>query len=604
MTTKELKQKYVEYFEKNGHSIIAGASLMPENDPTALFTTAGMHPLVPYLLGESHPAGKRVTSVQKCIRTGDIDDVGDAWHLTFFEMLGNWSLGDYGKKEAVKLSFDFLTKELGIPLEKLAFTVFAGDALVLKDEESAEAWQSLGVSQDRIAYLGREDNWWGPAGQTGPCGPDTEMFFWASEEESPLLFDPSDKRWVEIWNDVFMIYNKQADGTYAELEQKNVDTGMGVERTVAILNGKSSVYEIDPLFTIMAQITALFQAEPQELEPEEIKPVRIIADHLRAAVFILADNIAPSNVEHGYVLRRLIRRAIRYGRQLGIKDPFTDKVAEAVIDLMGGFYKDLREKRDFIFNELKKEEEKFGETLENGLKKFEKLQACSNDERGSEACMISGHDAFILFSTYGFPIEITRELAKEKGWEVDEAEYANEFASHQELSRVGGEKKFKGGLADNSEASAKMHTATHLLLAALRKVLGDHVYQRGSNITAERIRYDFSHPDKMTPEQIKQVEDLVNLEIAKDLPVVCEEIGLDQAKDRGAMGIFDSKYGENVKVYTIGKSTVPTEVFSMEICGGPHANRTGNLGHFKIVKEESSSSGVRRIKAILEKAEN
>ncbi|MFA6526377.1 MAG: alanine--tRNA ligase [Candidatus Buchananbacteria bacterium] len=592
MTTKELKQKYVEYFEKNGHTIISGAPLMPENDPTALFTTAGMHPLVPYLLGESHPSGKRIASVQKCIRTVDIGEVGDAWHLTFFEMLGNWSLGDYGKQEAIKLSFNFLTKELGVPLDKLAVTVFAGDALESKDEESADAWQALGVSKDRIAYMGREDNWWGPAGQTGPCGPDTEMFFWASEDEAPLLFDTTDKRWVEIWNNVFMIYNKQADGSFTELEQKNVDTGMGAERTVAILNGKPSVYDIDPLFTIVAQISALFQAQPEELEPEEIKPVRIIADHLRAAVFILADNIAPSNVEHGYVLRRLIRRAIRYGRQLGITEPFTDKVAEAVIDLMGGFYKELRDKRDYIFDELKKEEEKFGETLENGLKKFEKLKV--------EDGKISGRDAFILFSTYGFPVEITRELAKEKGLEIDEAEYVNEFSAHQDLSRTGGEKKFKGGLADNSEMSAKMHTATHLLLAALRKVLGDHVYQRGSNITPERIRYDFSHPDKMTAEQIKEVEDLVNLEIAKDKPVICEELTLDEAKARGAMGIFESKYGDKVKVYSVGKFSVPTECFSQEICGGPHAQRTGNLGHFKIVKEESSSSGVRRIKAILE----
>jgi len=593
MTTKELRHKYLEYFEKNGHSVISGASLLPANDPTALFTTAGMHPLVPYLLGASHPGGKRITSVQQCIRTGDIDDVGDSWHLTFFEMLGNWSLGDYGKAEAIKLSFNFLTKELAIPLEKLAVSVFAGDALVPRDEESAEVWKSLGIPQDRIAYLGKEDNWWGPAGQTGPCGPDTEMFYWSGNESAPLTFDPSDKRWVEIWNDVFMIYNKNADGGYDGLEQKNVDTGMGVERTVAILNGKSSVYDIDPLFTIVAQISALFQAEPEELEPEAVKLVRIIADHLRAAVFILADGITPSNVEQGYVLRRLIRRAIRYGSQLGIKDRFVVKVAEAVIDLMGGFYKDLRTKRDFIFAELNQEEEKFNETLENGLKKFDKLKVEDN--------VISGRDAFVLFSTYGFPVEITRELAKEKGWTIDEAQYANEFAGHQELSRQGGEKKFKGGLADNSEISAKMHTATHLMLAALRKVLGDHVYQRGSNITPERIRYDFSHPDKLTPEQLKRVEDLVNLEIAKDLPVICEELSLNEAKDKGAMGIFEDKYGEKVKVYTIGKSSVPTECFSMEICGGPHATRTGDLGHFKIIKEESSSSGVRRIKAILEK---
>ncbi|MFA5021163.1 MAG: alanine--tRNA ligase [Patescibacteria group bacterium] len=592
MTTKELRQKYLDYFESHGHAIISGASLMPENDPTALFTTAGMHPLVPYLLGSNHPAGRRVANVQKCIRTGDIDEVGDDWHLTFFEMLGNWSLGGYGKAEAIKLSFDFLTKELAVPLDKLAVTVFSGDALVPRDEEAAESWQSLGVKKERIAYLDRADNWWGPAGQTGPCGPDTEMFFWASTEETPAAFDPSDKRWVEIWNNVFMLYNKNAAGDYEELEQKNVDTGMGVERTVAILNGKSSVYEIDPLLTIVAQVAALFQAESGELEPEEIKPVRIIADHLRAAVFILADNITPSNIEQGYVLRRLIRRAIRYGRKLGIAEPLTAKVAEAVIDLMGGFYKELREKRDFIFAELNKEEEKFNDTLENGLKKFEKLAVTDG--------LISGRDAFVLFSTYGFPVEMTRELAAEKGWQIDEAGYANEFSQHQGLSRQGNEKKFKGGLADNSEISAKMHTATHLMLAALRKVLGDHVYQRGSNITPERIRYDFSHPDKLTPEQIKQVEDLVNLEIAKDEPVICEELTLAEAKARGAMGIFEDKYGEKVKVYSIGDMSALTECFSQEICGGPHAQRTGELGRFKIIKEESSSSGVRRIKAVLE----
>ena len=599
MTTKELKQKFLEYFEKNGHTIISGAPLMPENDPTALFTTAGMHPLVPYLMGEKHPSGKRLTDVQKCIRTGDIDSVGDDWHLTFFEMLGNWSLGDYGKEEAVKFSFNFLTKELGIPLDKLAFTCFEGEGLIPQDEETANVWMSLGVSKDRIAFLGREDNWWGPAGQTGPCGPDTEMFYWASEEETPLVFDPADKRWVEIWNDVFMMYNKLPDGNYEELAQKNVDTGMGTERTVAILDKKTSVYDIDPLFTIMAQVKALFQSESIDLEPEEIKPVRVIADHLRAATFILADGVSPSNVDQGYVLRRLIRRAVRFGRQLGITEPFTHRVAEAVIDLQGGFYKELRVNRDFIMSELQKEEEKFGATLENGLKKFEKLKACSAFD-GAEECMISGHDAFILFSTYGFPVEMTRELAAEKGWTINEEEYAQEFSKHQDLSRIGGEKKFKGGLADDSENSAKMHTATHLMLAALRRVLGDSVYQRGSNITPERIRYDFSYAEKMTPAQIQEVEDLVNVQIEKDLPVICEELTVEEAKAKGAMGIFEDKYGAMVKVYTIGHPSEPTEYFSKEICGGPHAMRTGDLGHFKIIKEESSSSGVRRIKAILE----
>lgn len=592
MTAKELKQKYLEFFEKNGHTIIAGAPLVPENDPTALFTTAGMHPLVPYLLGEKHPAGTRLTDVQKCIRTGDIDEVGDNWHLTFFEMLGNWSLGDYGKKEAIEFSFNFLTKELEISLDKLAVTVFTGEEGIPRDEESAETWKSLGVKPERIAYLGREDNWWGPAGQTGPCGPDTEMFYWSSEEDAPEVYDPKDKRWVEIWNDVFMIYNKKVDGTYEPLAQKNVDTGMGVERTVATLAGKSSAYDVDPLFSITVQVCALFNTTPEELEFENIKPVRIIADHLRAATFILADGVTPSNVEQGYVLRRLIRRAIRYGSELGITSPFTQQVAEAVIDLQGGFYKELREKRDFIMEELAKEEEKFNATLENGLKKFEKLKV--------EGSKVSGKDVFILFSTYGFPVEITRDLAKENGWTIDEEEFAKEFAQHQDLSRKGAEQKFKGGLADNSEVTTRMHTATHLMIAALRKVLGEHVYQKGANITAERIRFDFSHPEKMTPEQIKQVEDLVNEQIEKAHPVSCEELTLEEAKERGAMGVFESKYGEKVKVYTVGGDSQVKDAFSKEICGGPHVQNTLELGHFKILKEESSSSGVRRIKAILE----
>ncbi len=591
MTAKELKQKFLEFFESRGHSIITGAPLVPENDPTALFTTAGMHPLVPYLLGEKHPAGTRLCDVQKCIRTGDIDEVGDAWHLTFFEMLGNWSLGDYGKREAITYSFEFLTKVLNIPLEKLAVTCFVGDEMIPRDDDSAKVWQELGVSTDRVAFLGREDNWWGPAGQTGPCGPDTEMFYWASEETPPQTFDPQDKRWVEIWNDVFMIYNKKSDGSYEELVQKNVDTGMGVERTVATLANKSSAYDVDPLFSIVAQVCALFDVKVEELTAEEIRSVRIIADHLRASVFILADGVRPGNVEQGYVLRRLIRRAVRYGQMLKINSPFTQQIAEVVIDLMGGFYKELREQRDFIFEELVKEEEKFNATLEKGLLKFEKLNVVDN--------VISGKDAFVLFSTYGFPLEMTQELAGERGWSIDEAEYQSEFSAHQELSRQGAEKKFKGGLADDSEMTTRLHTATHLLLSALRKVLGDHVLQKGANITAERLRFDFSHPDKMTPEQIKEVEDLVNQKIDEDLPIICQELTLEEAKERKAMGVFENRYGEKVKVYSVGGDSTE-QCFSKEICGGPHASRTGELVKFKILKEESSSSGVRRIKAILE----
>jgi len=611
MTTKELRQKYLSFFESKGHTIVPGASLIPENDPTVLFTTAGMHPLVPYLLGEKHASGNRLVNVQKCTRTGDIDEVGDGWHLTFFEMLGNWSLGDYFKKEAIEFSFEFLTKELNIPLEKLAFTCFQGEEEngIPKDEQAYGIWESLGVSPLRIKYLGREDNWWGPAGQTGPCGPDTEMFFWSGEESAPEEFDPKDKRWVEIWNDVFMQYNKSLDGKYKPLKQQNVDTGMGLERTVGVLNGKSSVYEVEPLATIMRQVASLADLDLEFIEPEQVKPLRTITDHIRASVFILAENVAPSNVEQGYVLRRLIRRAIRYGKQLGIKEAFTHKVAEIVIAEMGGYYPEVRKNRDFIMEQLAQEEEKFDKTLENGIKELKKIFNRAfggiDPENLPSGTILKGNIIegsglgkiiFNIYQTHGLPPELSQEIMSEWGLGLGESvekEWREEFAKHQELSRKGAEQKFKGGLADNSEITARMHTATHLMLSALRKVLGDHVFQRGANITSERIRFDFSHPDKMTPEQIQQVEDLVNSQIRKAIPVVCEELTLDEAKDRGAMGIFEHKYGDKVKVYTIGD-------FSMEICGGPHASNTSELGHFKIQKEESSSAGVRRIKAILE----
>lgn len=598
MTTKELKEKYLSFFQKHDHQLILGSSLKPENDPTVLFTTAGMHPLVPYLLGEKHPSGQRLTDIQKCIRTGDIDEVGDDWHLTFFEMLGNWSLGDYFKKEAITMSFEFLTKELGISVDKLAVTCFEGDEEhnIPKDKESAEIWQSLGISQARIGFLGRADNWWGPAGQTGPCGPDTEMFYWVGSESVPEKFDPSNKNWVEIWNDVFMQYNKTADGKYQELAKKNVDTGMGLERTAAVLSGMKSVYDVEPLSTIILQITSL--VPDLELAPEfsasldltdqagadTEKSIRIVADHLRAATFILAENIEPSNVEQGYVLRRLIRRAIRHGKKIGIDDNFTSKVVEVVIDKMGGFYKELRTNRDFIVEQIVKEEEKFNNTLEKGLKEFAKL---------GKNKKITGQEIFKLFTTYGFPYEMTVELALENGLEVDMEAYQKEFEKHQELSRTASAGKFKGGLADQSEETTRLHTAAHLMLAALRKVLGDHVYQKGSNITADRLRYDFSHPEKMTDEQKQQVEALVNEEISKKSAVTIEEMTVEEAKERGAIGVFDDKYGEKIKVYTMGD-------FSKEICGGPHVKNTGDLGHFKIQKEESSSSGVRRIKAVLE----
>ena len=589
MKAAEIRRKYIDFFKKRNHVEIKSAPLIPENDPTCLFTTAGMHPLVPYLLGAKHPAGKRLTDYQKCIRTGDIDEVGDAVHLTFFEMLGNWSLGDYFKKEMIGMSFEFLTgkENLNIPVDMLAVTVFAGDGDCPFDEEAFNEWRSHGIPEERI---GKKDNWWGPAGTTGPCGPDTEMFYWTGPLPAPQVFDPTDKRWVEIWNDVFMQYNKTADGKFEPLAQRNVDTGMGLERVTAILQGKTSCYETEifaPIFAKLDEIRGI-TAVPEVRTSSE----RIIADHLRAATFILADGITPGKVDQPYVLRRLIRRAIREGRKLGITEPFTAKIADAVIAEFGDVYPELREKADIIREELTREEKQFAVTLEKGTHEFQKL--IDRVPAHIEKKIISGKNAFNLYETYGFPIELTEEMAREKGFQVDRAGYDAAFAKHQEMSRAGAEQKFKGGLADSSEATAALHSATHLLQAALRKVLGTHVEQRGSNITAERLRFDFSHEEKLTPEQLKQVEDLVNDAIRRDLPIVCEEMDLETAKKSGAMGLFENKYDAKVKVYTMGD-------VSKEICGGPHAKRTGELGVFKIKKEESSSRGVRRIKAVLER---
>jgi len=585
MNSSELRQKFLDFYKKNGHKIIPSASLIPENDPTVLFTTAGMHPLVPYLLGQTHPEGKRLADAQKCIRTGDIDDVGDDTHLTFFEMLGNWSLGDYGKEDAIKFSFQFLTEELEIPLDRLAFTCFEGDLDAPKDEEAAKIWQNLGVKSERIAFLPKEDNWWGPAGKIGPCGPDTEMFYWKdNNEKAPEIFNPKDKRWVEIWNDVFMQYEKNAEGKIVEAKQKNIDTGMGLERTVAVLNGKENVYETDLFLPIIEKIEELSGKK----YADDVKSFRIIADHLKAVTFIIGDNrgVAPSNVGQGYIVRRLIRRAVRFGKKLGIdKKDWTKEIAELVIEKYKNAYPELEKNKNFIIDELTKEEEKFELTLEKGLKEFEKLEK------------ISGKDAFDLYQTYGFPIEITDELAREKGIEVNIEEFREELEKHQELSRTASAGMFKGGLADNSEQTTKLHTVAHLMLAGLRKVLGDDVYQKGSNITAERLRFDFSYKEKMTCGELQDVENFVNDIIKKDLPVVCQEVTLEEAKKMNAMGVFESKYGQMVKVYTIGEGN---DIVSREICGGPHVDRTGVLGHFKILKEESSSSGVRRIKAILQ----
>lgn len=594
ITANQLRKLYIDFFVSKGHKQISGASLIPENDPTVLFTTAGMHPLVPYILGAEHPAGRRLTDYQKCIRTGDIDSVGDPHHLTFFEMLGNWSLGDYFKQEMIGYSFEFLTKVLGIPVDRLSVTVFEGDAEVPRDTEAAARWQELGIDPSHIYFMPREDNWWGPAGETGPCGPDSEMFFDTGREACGPDCKPGCKcgKYFEIWNDVFMQYRKEADGTYHEMARKCIDTGMGIERTVAVLQGKKSVYDTEVFQPIIRRIEELSGRKYGDNEEDDIS-IRIISDHIRTSVFILGDQhaIAPSNVGQGYILRRLIRRAVRHGKKIGIDHEFLSTVAEVVLDLYGEPYPELLEHRDFIFDELKKEEEKFSLTLTKGEKEFEKM--LPNLMKGTSRT-ISGRLAFKLYDTYGFPIELTKELAAEHGFTVDEEGFKSAFEKHQELSRAGAEQQFKGGLADHSEQTTALHTATHLLHAALRKVLGTHVGQKGSNITAERLRFDFTHPAPMTKEELKQVEDLVNDAISRDLPVTVETMTLDEAREQGAIAFFDSKYGEKVTVYTIGD-------FSKEVCGGPHVTHTGDMGHFRILKEQSSSAGIRRIKAVLEK---
>jgi alanyl-tRNA synthetase len=562
-----------------------------------------MHPLVPYLLGEEHPAGNRLVDYQKCIRTGDIDSVGDTSHLTLFEMLGNWSLGDYFKEGAIEMSFEFLTSPqwLGIPVEKLGVTVFEGDETVSRDDESVTAWRKVGIPENRIAYLPRADNWWGPAGSTGPCGPDSEMFDYTGDAPCGPDCKPgcSCGKWLEIWNDVFMQYNKTADGAYPPLARKCVDTGMGIERTVTILNGKDSVYDTEIFASIRG---ALEQAAGYAYgtDSEKDKSVRIICDHLRASTFILGDPkaVSPSNVGAGYVLRRLIRRAVRHGRKLGItpsgeEKPFLSPIAAVLIGQMRGPYPELAENKGRIIEELDREERKFLETLQKGEHEFEKLLPnLLKDPRK----IMPGRLAFKLYDTYGFPIELTEELAAENGMKVNRQEFEEAFKKHQELSRAGSEQIFKGGLQDHGEIATKYHTATHLLHQALRAVLGDHIAQKGSNITAERMRFDFAHPAPMTPEEIARVEGIVNEQIQKDLPVSMEVMGLDAAKASGAIALFGEKYESQVKVYTIGP---PEGFFSREVCGGPHVERTGLLGQFKIQKEQSSSAGVRRIRAVL-----
>jgi alanyl-tRNA synthetase len=608
MLAKEIRQKYIDFFvKKYEHKQIDSASLIPENDPTVLFTTAGMHPLVPYLLGENHPAGKKLVNAQKCVRTDDIDEVGDTTHLTFFEMMGNWSLGDYFKTEAIKMSYEFLTLPieeggLGLDQSRIAVSCFEGDKDAPRDEEAAKAWEALGFKRKEdgdelkgglIYFYGKKENWWGPAGQTGPCGPDTEIFIIIDKEKCPKCDEMgvacSCGKPVEIWNNVFMQYNKNENGSFEPLAQQNVDTGLGLERMTAIMQGKNTAFETELFASAIEEIKNLAGSDRGENQTES---VRILADHMRAAVFIIGDRsgVTPSNTDQGYVLRRLIRRAIRHAKKLGIETQFTTKIAKIYIDFYKDVYPELEQFKEKILTALQKEEEQFMRTLDQGEKEFAKIlpHLLKNNQK-----ILSGRLAFKLYDTYGFPIEMTVELAKENGLEVDMDGYMKAFDKHQELSRAGAEKKFKGGLADNSEATTAFHTATHMLHEALKRVLGDHVEQRGSNITSERLRFDFSHPEKMTPEQIKEVEDMINSEIAKNHEVKMEEMSVDEAKAKGARGLFESKYGEKVKVYSIGD-------FSMEICGGPHVKTVGDLGKFKIKKEQSSSSGVRRIKAILE----
>ncbi len=584
MKAIEIRNKYLKFFERYGHAVVPSAPLVPENDPSVLFTTAGMQPLVPYLLGEKHPAGNKLVDYQKCVRTVDIDEVGDNRHLTYFEMLGNWSLGAYFKEEAIAMSFEFLTKELGIPVEKLSVTCFAGDEDCPRDEVAAECWKKAGLPADKIYFFGKEDNWW-IAGEEGPCGPDTEMFYDTGKEPCCPDCNPSCGcgKYVEIWNNVFMEYYKDANG-YRKLEQKNVDTGLGLERMAMLLQGKATPFDTEIFAPIMQKLEELASVS-------DLQSKRIVAEHLRSSMMMISDGAKPSNVDRGYVLRRLIRRMTRHLNKLQINLDELERLINLTIDNAFEMYPELEPNRSMIVSTIIEEKNKFMKTLSHGEKEFEKALAKAREEGKDK---ITGDVIFKLYETYGFPPEVTEELAKENGFELDFSEFDILFKAHQERSRLGSEQKFKGGLAEQNEVTIAYHTATHLLHKALQIVLGEHAKQKGSNITVDRLRFDFSHPEKMTKEQLEEVEKIVNEKIAEDLPVTCEEMTLEEAKASGATGLFENKYGEKVKVYSIGD-------FSKEICGGPHVTHTAELGHFKIKKEESSSAGVRRIKAILEK---
>ena len=585
MDSSEIRDKYIKFFESKGHKQIPSAPVVPENDPSVLFNTAGMQPLVPYLMGEPHPYGTRLCDYQKCMRTNDLDEVGDVTHHTFFEMLGNWSLGDYFKKESVTWSFELLTKEFNIPVERLAVTVFKGNDIVPADDETANVWRSLGIPDSRIKYLGEDDNWWPNMELTGPCGPDTEIFYFRSNDEIPEEYDPEDDRWVEIWNNVFMQYNHNADGTFTELPKKNVDTGMGLERITSVLEGVNDNYESSIWKDVISKIAEIANLPYKGNE----KAMRIIADHIRSAVFMSADpaGIKPSNTDQGYILRRLIRRAIRYAKKLNIDidSNWEEQVALMIIEQYKGYYPELEENRQVVLDVLKNEKVKFNRTLEKGLREFEKISSKITDGK------MDKDNAFRLYDTFGFPIELTVELAREMGIEVDEEGFKEKFKAHQELSRAGAKEKFKGGLASTGEIETKYHTATHLLNAALKVIVSPDCHQKGSNITAERMRFDFSCDHKLTDEEKVKVEALVNEWIDEGIAVTKEEMSKEDAIKSGAECMFIEKYPDIVTVYKIGD-------VSAELCGGPHVSNTSELSHIKIKKEEACSAGIRRIKAV------
>ncbi len=591
MTGDELRQSFLTFFAERGHAIIPSAPLVPENDPTVLFTTAGMHPLVPYLLGEPHPKGRRLVNVQKCLRTDDIEEVGDISHNTFFEMLGFWSLGDYWKQDSLRWTLEWFTRVLGLEQERISVSVFAGDSDAPRDDEAVQVWLGLGIPQERIYYLPKADNWWGPAGKTGPCGPDSELFYDTGLPKHGPDCQPGCNcgKYIEIGNNVFMQYNKTAEGTFEPLKQRNIDVGLGLERILCVLNGTEDVYSTDLFTPIMERISELQSNKASLATEQEQRLKRIIADHLRAATFLIADGVVPSNVEQGYICRRLIRRAVLSGHELAMPAGFTAEVAQTVIARYGQIYPELKQKQANIVNELTQEEERFGHTLARGLREFQKLEEGLR-QRGET--VLTGEMVFRLFETFGFPPTLTAELAHERGLSVDLEGFNLLFKQHQERSRQANQEKFKGGLADHSERTTQLHTATHLLQQALRDVLGEHVHQLGSNITPQRLRFDFSHPRKLTAGEIRRVEEIVNQQIERDLQTKMEVMPLQQALEQGALAFFGERYADTVKVYKIGD-------YSMEVCGGPHVPHTGGMGRFVITKAESIGQGVQRIRADL-----